>query len=84
MLSCDEIHLESCGVAGPLAPNWRDVLIVSPLWTFKKSWVYCGRATKDIKAIKHTSICHRMAVTFRSNDNHLQYMGFHCSYKVVR
>ena len=82
-LSCDTIELESCGMAGGVSPNWRDYLIISPMWTFKKSWVYCGRATKDIKSIVHTSICERLGVTFRSNDNQKQYAGFHCLYEIV-
>ena len=37
---------------------------VSPLWTFKKSWVYCGHAT-TLTALTHVSLCDKMAVAFR-------------------
>ena len=79
---CDTIHLESCGVAGGFAPNWRDYLVISPMWTFKKSWVYCGKAT-TVSAIVHTSLCDKMAISFRSNDNEKRYKGFHCTYTII-
>ena len=79
---CDMIDLEPCGVAGGFAPNWRDYLIISPMWTFKKSWVYCGKAT-TISAISHTSLCDKMAIAFRSDDNEKRYKGFHCTYTVI-
>ena len=79
---CDMIDLEPCGVAGGFAPNWRDYLIISPMWTFKKSWVYCGKAT-TISAISHTSLCDKMAIAFRSDDNEKRHKGFHCTYTVI-
>ena len=52
------------------------------MWTFKKSWVYCGKAT-TVSAIVHTSLCDKMAIAFRSNDNEKRYKGFHCTYSVI-
>ena len=57
-LVCDKIELEPCGSQNGFAPSWRDYLIVSPLWNFKKSWVYCGHAT-TLTSIKHTSVCNQ-------------------------
>jgi hypothetical protein len=56
----DMIQLESCGAQNGFAPSWKDHLIISPLWNFKKSWVYCGFAT-TLTSIKHTSICSQVA-----------------------
>ena len=61
-LVCDTIKLEPCGSQNGFAPSWRDFLIVSPLWNFKKSWVYCGHAT-TLTSIKHTSVCNQVWVT---------------------
>ena len=36
VLNCDVINLESCGVLGRDSPRWRDYLVISPLWSFKK------------------------------------------------
>lgn len=77
-LVCDTIQLESCGGQNGFAPSWKDYLIISPLWNFKKSYVYCGFAT-TLNTIKHTSVCDQMAITFRSNNNAKNYQGFRCT-----
>ncbi|TRY78688.1 hypothetical protein TCAL_04232 [Tigriopus californicus] len=82
-LTCDTIHLESCGTLGKNSPMWKDYLIISPLWSFKKSWVYCGHAT-TMTALRHISLCDKMAIAFRSNENGKRYQGFHCTYQVFR
>ena len=77
------VELASCGPVGRDAPQWRDYLIVSPLWSFKKSWVYCGKATR-MTALTHTSLCDKMAVAFRSaGDNRFGLKGFHCEYEAI-
>lgn len=55
-----------CSICFP----FKDYLIVSPLWTFKKSWVYCGHAT-TLTALTHTSVCDKMAVAFRETFNNV-------------
>ena len=83
-LICDTVELASCGPIGRDAPSWRDYLVVSPLWSFKKSWVYCGHAT-TMTALTHTSLCDKMAVSFRSGgDNEFGLKGFHCTYQVIK
>eukprot|EP00095_Tigriopus_kingsejongensis_P012540 maker-scaffold262_size232883-snap-gene-1.9 protein:Tk12540 transcript:maker-scaffold262_size232883-snap-gene-1.9-mRNA-1 annotation:"rendezvin" len=79
-LTCDTIQLESCGPLGKDSPMWKDYLIISPLWSFKKSWVYCGHAT-TMTALRHTSLCDKMAIAFRSNANGKRHRGFHCTYQ---
>ena len=49
----------------PLTPRCLSLFLpVSPLWSFKKSWVYCGHAT-TLTALTHVSLCDKMAVAFR-------------------
>lgn len=76
------LQLEPCGRLGRGSPDWRDYLVVSPLWSFRKSWVYCGPAT-SVTALRHTSVCDQMAVAFRTDRNGGGARGFHCVYHVV-
>ena len=73
---------EPCGTNEGSAPEWRDYLVISPLWSFKRSWLYCGHAT-SVRHVKHISLCHKMALSFRSNNNHNCNKGFHCTYTVI-
>ncbi len=82
-LTCSDIKLESCGTLDKYSPKWKDYLIISPLWSFKKSWVYCGHAT-TVTALRHTSLCDKLAVAFRSNVNGRRFKGFTCQYRVFR
>ena len=165
---------EPCGTNEGSAPEWRDYLVISPLWSFKRSWLYCGHATREdspktflpkncvtlkfnfskwwvklwepnlpcpnprppenlwrlipedpfskptyyskpwhitnvsefwqlqwgwdgifaefldescsnfsVRHVKHISLCHKMALSFRSNNNHNCNKGFHCTYTVI-
>ena len=75
---------EPCGDPEGNPPDWRDYLVISPLWSFKRSWLYCGAAAStDIKSVRHTSLCHKMAVSFRSNNNQNCHQGFFCTYRVI-
>ena len=82
-LSCDRIELTECKDLGRDSPDWQDYLVISPTWAFRKSWVYCGHATK-LKTLTHTSICQTMAVAFRSDENADESnKGFHCTYEAI-
>ena len=81
-LTCTTLHLESCGEMDREAPMWKDYLIISPSWDFRKSWVYCGQAV-TVNSLTHTSLCDKMAITFRSNGNAAGLQGFECSYQVI-
>ena len=81
-LRCDRVELAKCKDLGRDSPDWRDYLVISPTWAFRKSWVYCGHATK-LAALTHTSICEQMAVAFRSDESADSNKGFHCTYEAI-
>ena len=85
-LECQTFYVnwvsEPCVTNEGNSPEWKDYLVISPLWNFKRSWLYCGHATK-VRNVKNTSLCHKMAVSFRSNNNHNCMKGFFCTYRVI-
>lgn len=60
--------------------------MISPHWTFSRSWVYCGQISAghaEGTRLVHTTACDRIAVAFKANDNHGRYRGFSCTYRVI-